>query len=283
MSEIIVSLDPTFVEINSAHPYDNQVNSEVMSIGVKHTNDISRVLISVPMDSIPLDAIITKAELKVYITTTSDKQNNIITPYMITSSWQEDEVSWHNRTKYDSNVYGTPVNIQYSGFTFFDVTNLVSRWHTQKHPNYGIILKNDEIGADCYAMMLYTKSKYEKPLMQIQYVLRCDSSEPITKFDEQIETLKAQYNYNYTKALDVSLSKTVACFIKNTGTSPILAKFQYSPNSMDYEDGSETKEIQPGKLLHTFPQSFSKYIRIGVRTKSEIEESKAEIWFQLQL
>lgn len=283
MNEITVMLDPTFVVINSAHPNEQHINTQIMNIGVKSTNDISRVLVTFPIDAIPQDAVITKASLKLYITTTSDKQNNIIKPYMITSPWSPESVTWNFQPKYNPNIYGTPVNIQYSGFVFFDITNLVSQWHKQHQPFNGFILKNDEVKSNCYATMLYTQSKYEKPFIQIQYVLRCNCCATCTKFVEKTEVLQAEDTFAYTSTLDVSLTKTIACFIKNTGNSSIFAKFQYSPNSIDFENGIETKEILPGELLHTFPYLFSKYLRLGVKTSCEDEKSKAVIWFQLQV
>ncbi len=108
---------------------------------------IARSLIKCSMTSLPSNATITGAKLRVYLITSCDSAgtSRTIRTYRITSNWSESSVTWNNKPGYGS-AYGSRSIVHGDwGWYEFDVTGLVKAWHNGTYTNQGIMLRGPEV------------------------------------------------------------------------------------------------------------------------------------------
>ncbi len=133
---------------------------------------IVRSLIKCSIASLPSNATITKATLKVYLVTSWDFPNSsrTITAYRITSNWSESSVTWNNSPGY-GNAYGSRSIVHGDwGWYEFDVTNLVKAWYDGTYTNYGIMLRGPEVsGYNASWRGFGTRESSYRPQLVVEY------------------------------------------------------------------------------------------------------------------
>jgi hypothetical protein len=109
--------------------------------------EIARALVRFDIASLPSQACIEEATLKIHLVTSCDYPDSIrtIRTYRITENWSESSVTWNNRPDYGE-AYGSE-SIEHGAWDWydFDVTDLVKAWHDGTYTNHGIMLRGPEV------------------------------------------------------------------------------------------------------------------------------------------
>ena len=118
--------------------YDDMYNPDMQ---------IMRGLIKFDLSAIPAGTTINNASLNVYYMGYWDYLNysRTFTPYRISSSWSELEVTWNNQPSI-AEAYGTASITANESWRYvaFNVTDLVRGWVNGSYTNYGIMLRGPE-------------------------------------------------------------------------------------------------------------------------------------------
>jgi hypothetical protein len=95
-------------------------------------------------DFLPSEAIISKAELHVYMTAIRDSDTSRgYAAHRVTQSWEENSVTWNNSPSYGSEI-GRGVLGNVPGWQVTDITKEVKDWLKNPQNNKGVILIGDE-------------------------------------------------------------------------------------------------------------------------------------------
>jgi len=110
---------------------------------------------------------------------------------------------------------------------------------------------------------------------------RCSGSLPAPPhvYAESTENLIICNGSAATRFLMVSLAQTITVFIKNTGTSPIMARLQNSPDGIETVDDPQVITVCPGETKFLVPYIFSRFIRLVIWGPNG---GCAHVWFQIQ-
>ena len=99
-------------------------------------------------------------------------------------------------------------------------------------------------------------------------------------FRERTWVIQVCEEFSYTNTITTASARTISVFIKNTGPLPILANIQNSPDGCTFVDDPQILNLGAGETGVLVPYHFSKRMRIAIQ--SEIGQSEAKIWFQMQ-
>jgi len=102
---------------------------------------------------------------------------------------------------------------------------------------------------------------------------------PSSMYAESTENLIIRHGWAVTRFISVSLAQTITVFIKNTGTSPMTAQLQNSPDGNDTVDDPQVITICPGETKFLVPYIFSRFLRLAI---TGAEGDCARVWFQIQ-
>ncbi|APR80127.1 Multiple EGF-like-domain protein 3 precursor [Minicystis rosea] len=101
-----------------------------------------QALVRFDLSSIPSSAVVTSAKLVMH----KSSGNKPVDVHRVTAAWAEGSVTWSNfNGAYASAVEATLPTT--GGATEANVTSLVSGWLSGAHPNYGLLLDRDPLGA----------------------------------------------------------------------------------------------------------------------------------------
>ena len=126
----------------------NYGNAVILSLGKDSQNRESRSLIQLDVNEIPQGTIL-DAKLNLVVSYSSTENNFTVKAYRLTSSWEETETTWTNKTannlwnkgggdygeEIDSVVFSNSSN-SYN----FTITNAIRGWINGSYNNYGLIL-----------------------------------------------------------------------------------------------------------------------------------------------
>ena len=158
--EIADSVISNYSSSEAVKNYGESETLEVWSDGVR------RILIDTDIADIPFDAVIEKAEVRLYCYSLRWENDPVIQAYSLTAGWEENEVDWYNRNSLDSwQSEGGDVdlaseyNLQQPGlvaessieaenWVVLDVTELVKKWVSGQNENQGILLTGVKNGAN---------------------------------------------------------------------------------------------------------------------------------------
>ena len=111
-------------------------------------------MIQFDVSSIPADATITSASLKMKVSLNLTTSPMTITAYRITRRWEEDAVSWLDRTAsaewtekggdYAATALDTQTEEDVGDWVSWDVTDAVRAWVAGDEPNRGILFRTPE-------------------------------------------------------------------------------------------------------------------------------------------
>ena len=125
--------------LKQAAPAENHGSDLELSIKNKPSDNF-RALMSFDLTSIPANANVTQADLRIRVTAKDDSglPTNV---YRVTDSWSEGTVTWSNTgDDYDpGTVYGTFVP-DTEGFITIDIKSLVQAWVCGQYGNHGLML-----------------------------------------------------------------------------------------------------------------------------------------------
>lgn len=285
MEPLCINPNIAIAQIMSNKPSKNYGNIPAMFLG-RYTSDcICRIVFRVPITSLPQNAAILKAKFDITsFSNTMGSPPQKVTPYALTENWSVDTVNWDNQPAFNTEIYGESLNMCKGMQHEFDITSIVRKWYSNEIPNYGIVLKSDEIKDGTYIRLVTNTSRSFGPSIDITYQLKskCVCEVIPTKFIEELEVLDTNESYIFSIARDTSLTKTVTYFIENLGENSVAANLQVSPDGVNFVEDSERKIIKNNKTTILIPYVFAKYTRIRVKTIDKNKKSKVKIWYQAQ-
>jgi hypothetical protein len=142
---------------------------------------IVRSLIKFDLGSLPANAAVQSAKLRVYYGGYWDYPNRVrtVTAYRITGDWTESEVTWDNKPS-PSTAYGSvdiPANADW-GWRELDVRDLVQSWVNGSIANQGVMLRGPEAsGTDSSYRKFGTRESLYPPELVINYLAAAAASQ----------------------------------------------------------------------------------------------------------
>lgn len=141
-------------EIIQGYPTANCGNKDARLIRAGYDSDMTpdgqivRSLVNFNLASIPQDAVIHNAALKLYVAGVYDVpgQSMLATPYRVSSFWYENAVTWSTQPSWAEPYSATSIPDAY-GWASFDITALVQGWVNGSYPNYGLVVRGRETSA----------------------------------------------------------------------------------------------------------------------------------------
>ncbi|QEK12486.1 DNRLRE domain-containing protein [Crassaminicella thermophila] len=281
----IVKIYPQ-VEVAQISSYENNKIFNLckcMYLGKKNTNNVYRILFKFPVSSIPDQCLILKATLKLYVQYAGTLMSSSFTPYALSQPWNLQTVTWNNQPSFYSTLSGETKLIKRVGFHSFNITEMVTKWYRHEIINYGLIIKNNELLDKSYKQINTVTNSNLAPTAEIIYTSKSEVSIASTRFVSSIEEINTDGPYSFSSTINMSLTKTVTCHIKNLGNFPVEVKYQMSPNGIDFVDDCPETRIIPGNGMIWFvPYSFAKYGRIAARNVDPTKTSRIRIWYEAQ-
>ena len=148
------------------------------AIGMDVLSDTRRILIEFNLSSIPSNARITAANLKLY-TTAKSAGDPVTDIYRLNRSWAESGVTWN---KYDGtnswttaggdfdSVKWATTTIAAVGWSSWNITNLIQNWVNGSYSNYGMLVKSDTTGSGTANIASSDHSDSAKwPILELNY------------------------------------------------------------------------------------------------------------------
>jgi hypothetical protein len=204
--------------------------------------------------------------------------------YTLDCDWNVNTINWENQPPidYSNNLFKKLIKKRRK--YELDLTDQVTNWYDSAETNYGMILvcsekcpnSQIEICTDCRKMHnLSLKLEYSIEQEVIVVV------EP-TEFCEYKENIIISGGECFTKIKNVSLTKTIAYFLKNNGCVPIKVSFEYSPDGIHFNKEYRVITIKPKGTEIAMPLFFSKYIRLSITKPCDGNTSIINTWLQVQ-
>ena len=256
-AEFPVIIDPTISNIQNngiaadayIYSWDDvnyTYNKEMLKVGLEQeqSSNIYETLIKFNLPNIGtgFDIIDAHAYLISHASdTSSNDNNNYIYVYEMEKDWDENTVSFMNLSSSHSNhvedffiptrskIEGDTIYLQTSSF---NITSLMKKWYSG-HPNYGIILKTNELPANCKEYIFYSKDNTvmettnPTPYLVITYRNQ-NGLEDYMTYQTQEYTDGASYINNLTGNLTTTfdLNETIG------GKYPISLSLIYNTNDV---------------------------------------------------
>lgn len=276
--------------IDSIHSSINYSNFIINWIGKKNCNTSYRTLLKFNISSIPCDAVITCATLKLYV----DYADNPLrigkfTPYAITAPWEEHTVTWKSCPSFDSLLSGSTESVGGVGWYQWDLTRILNAWFKKTQENYGILIKdNDKLILDSKRLIGRKNTKQNqyafRPVLCVFYDFPLPSCKEVTlvsrKFIDKSICVKTTDNFLPTIAFNTSHQSQVTFFVINTGPNPASLMLEIGPNDINYVIDDIVFDVLPEKTLAIVPRIFAKYARLIYKSKNPFLDTSLKIIFQ---
>lgn len=284
MESITTTFQAKATQISSNEPSKVFNLCKKMYLGRINSNNIYRILLNFPAHMIPNKCIILKSTLRLYSQAALGKDISSYTPFVLSEDWSTNTVTWNNQPNFDINISGQTLPITGVGFYTFNITEIFTKWYTNKIPNFGLIIKNLELQNQTYAQIKTIINSILAPTIEITYIPKFQIQAPdLIKFIEYSEYICTNELFQFSTILDISMTKNITCNIQNLGNTEVEIHLQLSPDGINfYNDCPICKIISPHELVHMTPYVYAKYGRIAAKNVTGGETSKIKIWYQAQ-
>lgn len=292
MPQVVLQPPGSDAYVNMASPYTNYGSASVLWVGKLSDSTVYRALVQFNVSTIPAGISVLSATLKLYVDyAPSPGVTGGYTPYIITSPWNQGGVTWNNMPSFNTSVHGSTTNINNTGWYQWNVTSIVSTWFTGTYPNYGIIIKGNELtsfenkraySGDAVGPVALQSS----PILVIEYDMSPPGSNVTLigrKFTEESYTRTTSNSFGCIPGSDTSEQSTVTFFVKNTGANPAIVKLDVSPNNSDYMQDSPDTVILPGEMKGFVPMIFAKCTRLCYKSANLSQSTNLLIIYQSQV
>lgn len=159
-----------------------------------------RTFLQYDLSSIPVNAILVSAKLKVYCYHWNDNASKGTTNISkVTEDWSEETLCWNVQpvttgSYLTSDVYAPAVGT----WSDWDITTLVQEWLDGVSPNYGLYIKNNNEGSYRYNWELYNRRAYkgayatyiEVEYEMSKYLVRSSNGDIYTVVDSELTKLE---------------------------------------------------------------------------------------------
>lgn len=284
----VVLPHPECTYISSENPDTNFAASNYLYVGTdKSGSDQHRIILSFDLSLLPTDIKIESAVLKMYADYYSDKSSvSCLTPYLITSCWEETDVTWSLQPGINQTVYSDSVLVTSSEWYTWDITNMVEAWMNKNTKNYGLMIKSSE---DKYGDLKRFQSsrgfyyKNLRPILEIDYDFKnrflLSSRNTINNVKKHI----TEDNLCFSAWQNTSIYSTYTFFVQNTGTYPAEIYVQISPDMSAIFEEQAVYTVVPGYTEAIVPQRYGFYSRLALKSYLTGRKTSLTIWFQAQV
>lgn len=281
-NKFVINYD--IAQISSFDKVHTDTNVSVMSIGKNSIGFIYRVLIKFNFGHLPKNVKILNAMLTINVTNAVPEcASHKLKAYSLGSNWCSAAVNWNNQPpiNWNNGLINRSV-CEWQKYSF-DFTNEVIKWYRFPETNYGMVLIcSDEL---CYdkIQIAVEESKCNKLMLEIKYYLEKDINIVPTRYFEYFESVNVSSAGEYfTTIRNISLTKTVAYFVKNNDSVPINVVFEYTPDGVNFIREDVIFKIAPSTSQLIFPGLFCKYIRLSITVPSGGITATVNTWLGLQ-
>ena len=138
------------------------------------------------VNGIPSNAVITRAELHVYLKSVTDANpNRKYNAQYLSTPWTEGSTSWNNAPSYGADIARELTAANYPGWKIHEVTTLARTWYNNPNGNHGFIFIGDERPELPYGghLRTYHSKEYASgayaPKLRVWYTTNVDDKAPI--------------------------------------------------------------------------------------------------------
>ena len=181
---------------DSSLPAQNFSSEEFYFLGNFRCSTIYRVFMQFCLDSVPKNAKILKAVLKLYCTR-NDKleQENLFEIHPIVDTWQDTTINYENQPRGDRQWI--PLKAEYAVFenVCADITDIVRIWQEQPQTNHGLLIKPaDETSTESLIALLSSRQAYQawKPCLQLTLELP-EQKKPQSETKKKVAIVTPQF------------------------------------------------------------------------------------------
>jgi len=161
--------------VSSRFP-SNRCGNYTYSWSGNSADSIMRTYIKFDLRTIPTDAKVIDAKLKLYQYYMGGSDNFTIGLYKVTSDWKESTIDWDTQPTCSCNVEALcDVIVSSNIWRSWDIDALVQGWLDDSIDNYGMLLKDtDETSVNSFATFYtsdYTDDPSKRPKLEIDYYI----------------------------------------------------------------------------------------------------------------
>jgi len=161
-----------FLETN----YGDSPICEVGNSTILFLKFVYRSYIQFDLSSVPENARVTDADLRLYQYDTTGTGNFTIDLYKVTSEWQEGTINWNSQPSYSTEAeYSCNITAGAVTWKSWDIDDLVQGWMDGTISNYGMVLiDTDETSVNTVAYFHssdYTADTTKCPKLEIDYYI----------------------------------------------------------------------------------------------------------------
>jgi hypothetical protein len=156
-------------------PDNNYGTLSYGAVGYLTTNKL-RAYFQFDLSSVPMNAVVVEAKLKIYQWLTYGTENFLIGIYPVTDSWDENTITWNLQPASSSTCEATAeVVVGTTTWQPLDIDGLVQSWIDGSITNDGLVLKDtNEVTAN--SQMLFYTSDYSvnvnfRPKLEMDYYI----------------------------------------------------------------------------------------------------------------
>jgi hypothetical protein len=152
--------------------WGNYVTSDVGNFG---TLDIRRTYIKFGLGTVPANAVVVDADLKLYRYGGFGTDSFTIGLHQVTSAWDESTITWNIQPTFSVDAEITTNITATADWKSWDIDTLVQAWLDGSITNYGVVLKDiDEASVETIAYFRtsdYTTDTSKCPKLEIDYYI----------------------------------------------------------------------------------------------------------------
>jgi hypothetical protein len=161
--------------VESQFPNDTYGNFSYCDVGNNATT-IRRTYIKFDLSTVPANAVVVYADLKLYHYGGPGTDDFTIGLYNVTSAWDESTITWNLQPTYSVDAETTSdITISATTWGSWDIDTLVQTWLDGSITNYGVVLKDtDEVLINSIAWFRtsdYATDINKRPKLEIGYYI----------------------------------------------------------------------------------------------------------------
>lgn len=189
-------------------------------------NDTFRTLLKFDISSIPLESIIVKATLRLFINVEETSLPQTLYINRLLNSFSQNTISWNNTPEYEPTPYSTLISdINMNDYIYVNITDLVRGWYYKAIDNTGILLSTLESTSSFKRLFGFEDESVSLwPTLLIEY-------SKIKKQVENVKNIENTESAEVTNAMDISMeasNKDSSTISKNTSTGKkVCSKSNY--------------------------------------------------------
>lgn len=273
--------------VSSGKADKNFSSSNVLYAGSSASNFLYRTLLYFDMHLVPHNVEIESAILNMYAEYINTRNSSgFFTPYILTSSWDVEQVTWNSLPAFNSSIAGKTVEISTYGWQGWDITNIVKLWSANQSENYGLLLTSTEDIKNDIKKFHSLKSYYYRqyrPFLEIKYDFKSNFTLSSRGIVDVCEQRKTDNEYLFSEWQNTSIYSTYTFFVQNMGSHPATIFVQISPDRRAVVNEPFMICVAPGAVEALVPQKFGFFTRLAYRSSFHGRSTSLKIWFQAQV